>query len=367
MGEANLTGESHGGSGRPAESRPADDEGVLPISAVDLDEVRRVARSRPIFVCGNVRSGTTVLGLALSAHPAIDIVYETGLMVDLPLRPGPLPTTPEGLYDLFASHLALSLIHPELDEVRTLLLEEGLTDFAETARFLFALHAVRRGKRRYGDKLPKYIFHIRETAALFPDGLFIHVVRDGRDSAASVHDIELLDPGSVEAAAYLWRRAVRAGREAGRSLPKGSYTEVRLEDFVSSTEAVMRRLCDFVGEEFDPATLNYYERRADSLRHHREHQHTAKPPTEGLRNWAKGLSPSSARSVETLLAGTLFEFGYGRPESTGAVSDLWYLARAYLVVGAALPKNLASISHHLRRRVVARTGGSQHGPSAGGR
>ena len=43
------------------------------------------------------------------------------------------------------------------------------------------------------------------------------------------------------------------------------YLEVRYEDVISDTEAVLRRICEHIELDFDPAMLSYYERAEERL------------------------------------------------------------------------------------------------------
>ena len=81
----------------------------------------------------------------------------------------------------------------------------------------------------------------RRLAELFPEADFVHLVRDGRDVAASF--LELGWAGSIEEAALHWKLRVRRGRRAGARLPAGRYHELRYEELVADPEPSLRRLC----------------------------------------------------------------------------------------------------------------------------
>ena len=50
---------------------------------------------------------------------------------------------------------------------------------------VYETYAAARGKARWGDKTPMYMQHLGLLERLFPDALYVHLVRDGRDAAAS--------------------------------------------------------------------------------------------------------------------------------------------------------------------------------------
>jgi hypothetical protein len=90
-----------------------------------------------------------------------------------------------------------------LDDLRRLptLAEWGLTaddvgprlrtgmSAGEAIAAVFEAYAAKRGKPRWGDKTPMYMQHLRLLERLFPEALFVHLVRDGRDAALSYLEI----------------------------------------------------------------------------------------------------------------------------------------------------------------------------------
>ena len=113
----------------------------------------------------------------------------------------------------------------------------------------------KRGKRRWADKTPTYVFLLGFIKTLFPDAQIVHVIRDPRDVVASHRDRWGYQSGAKSA--YKWRRSVTAAREFAESAGDGEYTEVRYEDLVSDAEKVMRGLLEFLNEPWDPIVLDY--------------------------------------------------------------------------------------------------------------
>ena len=157
------------------------------------------------------------------------------------------------------------------------------------------------------------MLHIDRLAALFPEAVFIHLVRDGRDVACSFLELGWAD--SIEEAALHWRRRVTAGRRAGHKLPAGRYVEMRYEDLVEQPEPALRRLCDAVDLPFDESMVDPSAGAADLLRttaHPEYHRHLALPPTAGLRDWRRQLDDGQLDRFELLAGSTLEAFGYER-------------------------------------------------------
>jgi len=117
---------------------------------------------------------------------------------------------------------------------------------------------------RQVETTPHTLLHMDMVARLFPQGRFIHVVRDGRDVVSSLMQRDWVDPATgekvwcckdTESAADYWAHVVDAIRAHGENVP-GRYLEVQYEHLVSHPEAVIRQVLAFLGEPWDPAVLS---------------------------------------------------------------------------------------------------------------
>jgi hypothetical protein len=198
------------------------------------------------------------------------------------------------------------------ETVRERFAVEAPTDYASAMRIVYACYAETNGKPRYGDKTPRYVEYVGVLAQVFPESLFVHIIRDGRNVACSYLDAEW-GPGSVEEAAQMWAYRVGAGRTGGRELGPHRYMEVRYEKLVERPEVELRRICDFIELSFDPRMERYFER-ADDLRkgehYPHRHQRLSLPPTKNVREWRTELSQDDVRKYEEIAGSLLSELGY---------------------------------------------------------
>ena len=130
----------------------------------------------------------------------------------------------------------------------------GCRSYSAVVCRLFEAWSARENKPRWGDKTPQYVRHIPLLAELFPNARFLHIVRDGRDVALSWLRARF-GPQNLYTAALLWRRWVRQGRAQGAGLPGHRYLEIRYENLLAETEAVLRQVTAFLGENFQPAMM----------------------------------------------------------------------------------------------------------------
>lgn len=192
------------------------------------------------FVVGAPRSGTTWLQQLLLVHPLITTGGESHLFC-------------EGLPEVLAnfrnpdatSHLSTWVAEPEM-----------FTAMRAMCDVVFA--AQRDGTRPNAkivvEKTPNHMQQSALQAALYPDALYVHIIRDGRDSAASQRQLwggmssEFSSPRKV---AEGWAESVRDIRRAFAGLE--SYIELRYEDVVSDTPAALATIFDHFGLPHDRA------------------------------------------------------------------------------------------------------------------
>lgn len=192
--------------------------------------------SAPIFVIGAPRSGTTLLRLVLDAHPHIAAGPETRFLLDLARIFGP------------HWHRLERFGFP-----REYWLEKVRAFFGG----VHADYARRRGKRRWAEKTPRYVEILDLVDELFPDALYLHIVRDGLDVVAS-HRARW---GWKRAYGAIddWRRLVVRARRFGERVGPGRFLEVRYEEVVTRPEEVLRSVFAFLDEPFDPRVLRFHE------------------------------------------------------------------------------------------------------------
>lgn len=208
--------------------------------------------SRPVFIVGCPRSGTSLLRNLLRSHPHLAFPRESHFIPRFSRAYGD-PRDEHAAIDLARRVLSLSWIERwELDVTPDAF--AGCRSFRAVVSTLFEAWARREGKPRWGDKTPHYLTEIRTLLRLFPEGQVVHVYRDGRDVALSWLRTRL-HPANLCTAATLWRTWVRAGRCAGAAVAGDAYTEVAYERLVNDTRATMQEVCAFLHEPFSDAVL----------------------------------------------------------------------------------------------------------------
>jgi hypothetical protein len=199
---------------------------------------------------GSSGSGTSLLSVILDTHPEIACGPELSVFNKRRLYGGFTQVRPvlrrwlerglstDGFTEyrpFFFKRLAYGLP----DDVLTQLADRAtsLRDFCD--RF-FTAYLAARGKRVWAEKTPSNVYCIRQFLELYPGGVFVHVVRDGRDVMCSL----MGRYASSYRSASTWLYNVAAGL-ACRDLP--GYYEVRYEDLVTDPRRTARALCQRIG------------------------------------------------------------------------------------------------------------------------
>jgi hypothetical protein len=276
-----------------------------------------------VFVVGCPRSGTTLLGRIVGAHPEIAMLPETHWIPQLARSRRGITSdghVTDELVDWLVSYYRFPRLKLDPEEVRELI--AGGVSYPEFVAALFDLYACKRGKPLAAEKTPNYVAELPLLHALFPQARFVHLIRDGRDVCLSALSWERKQADFAErlrtwnedrlvTAALWWKTFVALGRQAGNELGDGLYHELRYEELVASPEPTCRTLCDFLDVEYHDAMLRFHEGKTRN-----EPGLSAKkawlPVTAGLRDWRTHLAHEHLDAFEAAAGEVLEDAGYER-------------------------------------------------------
>lgn len=222
--------------------------------------------ARPVFIIGCGRSGTTILGTALSRHRNVTYLDEPR-----DLWASAYPETDIWSADAAARGGKLCLTGEDVDPDKSRMLAR-----------LFRFETIRHRRPVLVEKLPINNFRLPFLHKIFPDARFIHIYRSGLEVARSIEKlsseghwfgadnykwdrlveyasgrndtkgIPSLCTGDFDKGLLEWRLSTESAVEFLRGVSSEAFIEVNYGHFVDAAPATIARILDFIGIDDDP-------------------------------------------------------------------------------------------------------------------
>lgn len=223
---------------------------------------------RPIFIIGSERSGTTLVLAILACHPRIAVPEVTWYYPrfrpyvhtygDLNIDENFQSFAYEMAYGLRVPFWRMPDINPATFGIDILKRAAEIErSFAGIFAAMFERYAGHVGKPRWGEKTPGNIYYIDKILEDFPNAQFVYIYRDCRDTSAEFIDSQF-GPTNAYSAAEMWRDGQMAAKPFRQSLGSDQWFNLKYEEFVRDPVSHLRSLCDFLGEEYDDALMEFH-------------------------------------------------------------------------------------------------------------
>lgn len=279
----------------------------------------------PVFIVGMPRSGTSLLSEILNVHPNIALVRETAYISfwsqiahNFELRN---QQDFENVWQVFAHSHHVHRMGVDIDAVKEALLRMPTRNLKDIHETLLRAYATQRGATCWGEKNPLYELHLPTIFSWYPDARVIFLIRDPRAVIASLRGAPW-SHGSTCLHATEYRRSHEA---LLRYRNDSRVHAVHYEDLIVNTEAVLRSICEHIGQPFCEHMLNHNEHkngdyRVGEIKFIRDmqwlmkHIHDVQSPvhSDALEKWRTDLSPRHIATVEHMLAEQMRNLGYER-------------------------------------------------------
>lgn len=212
----------------------------------------------PIFVVGMNGSGTTMMLDHLNSHSEI-----FGFREETRILPSFLRTVDrygdlhnDGNFERLWTDMCKSFPFWRANSDAPVPRPDNWTEFERTPCAIFdyvlTYFAEQEGKSIWCEKTPMHALHMLDLAAGFPSAKFVHMIRDGRDCAASFRRRWGYDP---RVTVFRWKRTIAAAQTQASQLEGNRYTEVRFEALTTDPENVLEKLLGFLELDYESDVL----------------------------------------------------------------------------------------------------------------
>lgn len=301
--------------------------------------------STPLFLFGFERSGTTLLTMMVGAHPRLSCPLSvTGTWWEFAGKIenyGGLKTPADRLamVEAVAAHERLQMwkVPFNTEEIASQIRPERFDDIVDG---FHRAAATAEGKPAWVNMDIATLFRLEEVVRLFPKARFVQIVRDGRDVALSFKGYRFGGLNALEVAGQ-WSAATVTADRIGAALGPERYLRIRYEDLIALPEQTLDRLCDFAGERFEPAMLDYagdVSRKVPDDKRDLWPVLDRPPQMDKVERWKREMKQSERYVIEEAAGDALSRFGYERAGSGFSPSGELRGAWCYLTRGARLKR-----------------------------
>jgi glycosyltransferase involved in cell wall biosynthesis len=285
--------------------------------------------SSPIFLIGAERSGTTLLRLMLTAHPAICIPPESLFFVALESKYGAakdlLPQIEDFFNDLYNNNFHRfrewnvdpQLLLANLTNNQQLSYGRAISTVYETYREQFDPTA-----SIWGDKNPFHIYQLGKIRRYFPGVKVILIVRDFRACYSSVKKLVAQEQErgevwqgikTVAGLTHQWNQVVKIIEKYHQKWEQ--FYLVSYEDLVREPSAQLAKICKWVGVDFQESMLEFYQKNAElglvPVNQMVWHPNTLEPVgSDRINAWQDELSVTELETIELMNWKNLEKLGY---------------------------------------------------------
>ena len=270
-----------------------------------------------IFVCGALRSGTTLLHLMLNSHPNIKNPGEFDFLFDMISENGDFPDI-HSYHNFLETHRIFNstslIINKQLSYKE--LIYSFIHQLQSDNKNVLALNI-----HRNFDRIPY----------LFPTTRYIHLIRDPRDVARS--SIGMGWSGNVFHGVDHWIDSENSWKKLQKNIAPKQYYTLKFEDLILAPKKTLHKLCAFMEVDYSNNMMNYDNTSTYS-----------KPDPALVEQWKTKLSKKEIQLVEYKAQNLLQGAGYQL--SNEPLTDISLLERFKLQIDNKIFRSKFSIKRY---------------------
>jgi hypothetical protein len=226
---------------------------------------------KPIFILGNPRSGTSLLRLVLHRHDNICIPPESHFFLWLEEKFGDWNDEYLSSYidDLFNS-TKFETWNISKSELMIFLKSKKIKDYSQLTSLIYYFYSKKscRDVIYWGDKNSLWKDKLEKIIYYYPNAIFIHIIRDGRDIACSYKSLDEMKlyhkyapklSNQIDVIAQDWKTNIVAIEGFLDSVCKENKITIYYEDLISNLKITTEKILKKLKLEFIENQLFYYK------------------------------------------------------------------------------------------------------------
>jgi hypothetical protein len=235
-----------------------------------------------VFICGALRSGTTLLRIMVNHHPLLSNPGEMDFLFEPPHEKNGAPDLDRYLREISFNRVVKKI---------------GFTarpDLGHRGMIRDMVGQLRRPGLSLSINVHRNFSRIPD---FFPGARYVHLLRDPRDVARSA--IGMGWAGNVYHGVDHWAQSERDFERLASEVPADRILEMKNEALIADPVGELTRLCAFFGVGYDPAMLSYPATTT-----------YAAPDPALIQQWRRQLTPREVGLVEGKIGRMLADRGY---------------------------------------------------------
>lgn len=273
--------------------------------------------TRPIFIVGMPRSGTTLMRSMLSVHPNLAVSRETHFFPKWWERYQNTDLNNLDNFEAFWQEYSASdrfpkvVVDPPL--VKEKILATNNIDLKTIFNCIMEVLAAKMDKPRWVEKTPDHYKYLDKILNWYPQAKVIWMLRDPRAVVAST--LKRWPKTPVAVRVKEWSDSIVIFQQKWSEDKRVKL--IKYEDLVADAESKMRNLCDFLGEEFYPTMIQ--ERTQNVQQVFLPDEDSSKGPNRlanrsitaiGLDKWRATLSDEHITTIEHAAQDGMRQYNY---------------------------------------------------------
>ena len=314
--------------------------------------------TRPIFICGVGRSGTSLVQSMFAAHSCFAFPPETSFLRRLVASGAITRALNHGgeskCIQLLDTDERFKRVGLQITKLLEHARSEGTITGGTLYRSFLHMYAEHRKQASYGDKDPRAIEYLELVSRILPGVQIIHVIRDPRDVLSSKKKAAWSKSRGSLFHIFANYVQMEIGRNEGPALLGKNYHEIIYEDLIAQPEVVLLDVCQKMGLDFEVGMLDFGDtaKRLVSDSELSWKKETLGPILkENHSKWKQNLSGWEVALTELVCVGAFESGGY---EKSGCIKDLSLKMRVGVYIAGIGMRVLAPIYRLYRKRSMLR-------------